>query len=277
MSLRARAPQADAARAGGAPLRSRSPISARTAMAGLFAVQLLLAGLIVWTDVAGRAPLGGDAPISPVTREPARKGDQTRPYSPREVPRRADVPRGREAPMPAPGEGLAFSRAILPGGGIALEVTGAIAFGDDARFAVYLDAMPAPPDAVALHSPGGSVQAALLIGGMIRARDLSTMVRAGEACISACPLILAGGAVRSVSRQAWIGVHQISFAAPGLMGPAQAAYEVQILKAEMMRFWQEMGVDAGIETLSMAVAPERVYFLLEEELTALNLATRIED
>ena len=59
------------------------------------------------------------------------------------------------------------------------------------------------------------------------------------------------------------------------MSPNRAAYEIQILKAEMMRFWQDMGVDPAIEALAMQTPADRIYYLVEDELTALRLATKL--
>lgn len=249
-------------------------ITARGTLKALLAAQLALAGLLVWTDIAGRAPLSGGDPIAPAVRDPVGPGDQTRPYSPRMVPRRpgADDP----APaMPTPGDGLSF--APTPGAAALVQVTGAFRAGDDARFEAFLDALATPATGVSLHSPGGDVDAALAIGRAIRARGLSTLVAAGRACVSACPLAFAGGVERTASARAWIGVHQIRFESAGLMTPNQAAYEIQLVQGEVTAFWDDMGVDTKIQTLAMQTPPEQAYYLLPPELTDLRLATAIVD
>lgn len=269
--------------------RALGRITARGTLKALLATQLALAGLLVWTDIAGRAPLSGDDPIAPSLRDPVGPGDQTRPYSPRAVPRRpgADDP----APaMPAPGEGLSFAiipgaiipgaptpGAPTPGAATLVQVTGAFRAGDDARFEAFLDALATPATGVSLHSPGGDVDAALAIGRAIRARGLATLVAAGRACVSACPLAFAGGVPRTASARAWIGVHQIRFESAGLMTPNQAAYEIQLVQGAVTAFWHDMGVDTAIQTLAMQTPPDQAYYLLPPELTALRLATAIID
>lgn len=245
-------------------------VTVRGAMKAALAAQVALAVLLVWTDIAGR-PLTGADPIAPRVQEPFSPGDQTRPWSPSDVPRRPgdDAP---DIPLPPPDDGLQFR---MTQAGAVLQVAGAFRPGDDARFERFLDALPAQPETVAFHSPGGSVDAALAIGRAIRDRGMDTMVQAGRACASACPTAFGGGVNRLASRTAWIGVHQTFFTTAGVMSPNRAAYEIQILKAEMMRFWQDMGVDPAIEALAMQTPADRIYYLVEDELTALRLATKL--
>lgn len=253
----------------------RARITVRGAMKAALIAQFTLAGLLVWTDIAGR-PLSGADPIAPRVQAPFSPGDQTRPWTPADVPLRP----GDDAPriaMPAGDDGLAFRMIDDAALGRALLVTGAFRFGDDARFESFLDALPAPPDAVAFHSPGGNVVAALAIGRAIRDRGLTTAMQPGRACNSACPSAFGGGVRRIAARDAWIGVHQTYFAGPELMTPNRAAYEIQILKARMMVFWQDMGVDPAIETLAMQTSADQIYYLVEDELTALRLATEMSD
>ncbi len=91
---------------------------------------------------------------------------------------------------------------------------------------------------VIIRSPGGSIDAALEIGRMLRQRDLTVavgytqfkgcspadktcklpkqdkgiyngvIVEDGAFCISACPILLAGGATRLISYRARAGVHE---------------------------------------------------------------------
>ncbi len=95
---------------------------------------------------------------------------------------------------------------------------------------------------VVIHSPGGSIVAAIQIGYLIRARKLDvavgrtnyqgcapfgkdcedgtshrgTIVSHRAFCLSACPLILAAGSARLAGLDAIVGVHQWTFgAAPG--------------------------------------------------------------
>lgn len=250
-------------------------VTVRGAMKAALAVQVVLAVLLVWTDIAGR-PLSGADPIAPRVQDPFRPGDQTRPWSPSDVPRRP----GDGAPepaMPAADAGLQFHMTADPDLGALLLVTGAFRYGDDARFEGFLDALPAQPKTVAFHSPGGNEAAALAIGRAIRDRGLDTAVQAGRACASACPTAFGGGVKRLAARDAWIGVHQTYFETTLMITPNHAAYQIQMIKAQKMQFWKDMGVDGDIETLGMQTPPDQIYYLVEEELLTLGLATAMID
>ncbi|MFN3615463.1 MAG: hypothetical protein ACK4WC_13025 [Rubrimonas sp.] len=247
---------------------------ARVVLRALLLGQLGLAVALVWTDIAARDPFASTEPIAPAPTAPPDAGDQTRPYHPTRIPVRpgADGPR---TPLPAHSEGLQFSRVEVPGHGPALYLRGAIRPGDDARFERHVDGLVEPPARVALHSPGGAVEAALQIGRSIRQRGMDTHVLAEDACVSACPFLLAGGATRSVHRDAWIGLHQVAFVDAAALSAADAARRLQVLKADVYDYWAEMGVDPAIEAIAMRIPPERAYFLLPDELTELRLATAI--
>lgn len=256
-------------------LVARVPV--RAAMKAALFVQVLLFGALVWADVDSRDPFDGGSPIAPRVQAPFAPGDQVRPWSPGAAPRdpsRADDP---APPMPAPQEGLTFALETLPGFGRVALLRGAFQPGDAARFGAFLDRQAAPPDRIAFHSPGGVVQEAMEIGRMIRARGIATLMRADETCASACPLAFAGGEVRTASREAWIGVHQSYLAAARFMVPNEAAHRIQILKAETMEHWDAMGVDPALEALAMKTPQDRMYYLVEEELSRFALATHMID
>lgn len=259
----------------GRRLEGLQAMRARAVLRGLLLGQLALAGALVWTDIAGRAPFASGEPIAPATMAPPDPGDQTRPYDPTRVPVRPDLATRPRAPLPAQADGLEFSTVQVPGAGPALYLRGAIRPGDDARFERHLDGLTDPPARIALHSPGGAVDAALRIGRSIRARGMDAHVLADDACISACPFLLAGGVARSVHRDAWIGLHQVAFVDTLTLSAADAARRIQMLKADVYDYWAEMDVDPAIEAIAMRVPPESAYFLVPEEMTTLRIATTI--
>jgi hypothetical protein len=247
----------------------------RGSMKAALIAQLALAGLLVRTDIAGQLFSGAD-PIAPRVQALIASCDQTRCWSPADVSSRP----GDDAPeivMPAGDDGLAFRTATDAGLGLAPALTGAFRAGDDARLERHLDALPAPPDAAVFHSPGGNVVAAPAIGRAIRDRGLTTAVQSARACNTACPSAFGGGVRRIASRGAGIGVHQTFFIGTELMSPNRAACQIQILKARMMQFWQDMGVGRAIETLATQTPADRVLYLVETELTALRLSTEMSD
>jgi hypothetical protein len=247
---------------------------ARAVLRAMLLAQLGLAVAIVWTDIAARDPFTSTAPIAPAPMAPPDAGDQTRPYDPTRIPVRPGADRPR-APLPAQSEGLEFSTIEVPGHGSALYLRGAIRPGDDARFERHLDGLTEPPARIALHSPGGAVDAALRLGRTIRDRGMDAHVLADDACVSACPFLLAGGVERHVHHDAWVGVHQVAFVDAMTLSAADAARRLQMLKADVYDYWAEMDVDPAIEAIAMRIPPERAYFLLPEELSELRLATEI--
>jgi hypothetical protein len=119
-----------------------------------------------------------------------------------------------------------------------LALTGLIVPGTPALLRAALDHLGHRSVPVLVDSPGGSVEAAMAMGKMIRARKLDVIVAGtaltdcgkadrpclarrstGErpgyvaggvaACASACPLVLAAGTERSVGPNSYVGVHQM--------------------------------------------------------------------
>lgn len=89
-----------------------------------------------------------------------------------------------------------------------LRVGQSILPGDERLFLQRLAATPGAT--VVLSGPGGSVDAALAIGRLVRAQGLTTAVPAGADCASACALIWMAGQRRLLGRGARIGFHAIS-------------------------------------------------------------------
>lgn len=104
-----------------------------------------------------------------------------------------------------------------------------------ARFRKFLKTIGDRKLPLVIHSPGGSVDAALSIGKLARKRGMTVAVGAtryagchpkdkdckspdglyrgmpysgGVMCHSACPIVLAGGTVRLASKWSYVGVHQ---------------------------------------------------------------------
>ncbi len=112
-----------------------------------------------------------------------------------------------------------------------ISAQGRIDVGAAARFNAFLRSIGDVQRPVLLHSPGGSVLDAMIMGRAIRARGLTVVVAktmfepcaspckaperrgepvsAGAYCASACPLVFAAGQARIVSPLAYLGLHQI--------------------------------------------------------------------
>lgn len=172
-----------------------------------------------------------------------------------------------------PPEQLAEPLSIeLVGGGV-LMLSGTIVPGAATRFADEIGRRGDYVETVALNSPGGSVEDALVIGRLIRENGYDTAVGDGALCGSSCPLVLAGGVERIVSDNAAVGVHQIYAGAGGdQIGSAQAMSDAQSVTARIARYLEEMGIDPLVWINAMETPPDRLYFLTMDELEQARLA-----
>ncbi|TGD43644.1 hypothetical protein EEB11_09715 [Pseudotabrizicola sediminis] len=241
----------------------------------MLAAQIALAGFILLGDFQRIAPGLWQGDPAPPAAVPVRPGDQTRRYAPRDLPREEPAGPGFPRSDTVP-ERLQFT-ATRSGDIETVLLEGAIEPGDSARFADYLDQRTAPPDRIALHSPGGSVTDALEIGRMIRDAGLPTQMQAGAACFSACPYILAAGTERQVSRRALVGVHQHYFGESTLLPAFVAVESIQHGQGEVLEYLATMGIDLRLSAKAMQTPPDNIYILLEEELTGFALATEMLD
>lgn len=215
----------------------------------------------------------------PVTLSRPRTGDQVRPYLPSARPMAPD----RELPgipdryQPSESTPLAFERD-----GPDLRATGRIVAGSADELARQLDLPPTDEELpeikfFILHSPGGNVSEAMEMARLVRKAELTTKVQADGYCGSACPLVFAGGQDRLAHSEAWIGVHRV-YAAPGAFGTLNDGIaQAQGLAASIQDLLVELGVDPRIWTHAMRTPKEQLYFLTEDELIDLKLATAIDD
>ena len=160
-----------------------------------------------------------------------------------------------------------------------------------------------------LHSAGGSVLGAIELGRLIRRYNIEvsvartvpaecrsdqqqpdkaceTLKHSGREvvaeldpgrgmCNSACVLVLAGGAVRSVPPWVRLGVHAIGFdlAKTPVRGPALAA-ATRAANARIVEYLHDMGIPRALFDTSNAVPHESPRFLQRDELARFRLDTR---
>lgn len=166
---------------------------------------------------------------------------------------------------------------------------------------------------VVFQSHGGEVDAALMVGRMIRAAGLETAVgrtqltdcpmleprcpqkivkngwstgevRAGSAfCFSACPFALAGGRIRAAAVNARIGLHQLTngnkSASYGQIGrrnlDAISTKSDPRLKRILKRYFNEMAVSSADVFAMMGLAtPEGLYNVQNAEALKSRLVTK---
>jgi hypothetical protein len=105
-------------------------------------------------------------------------------------------------PVPNDGASRATIRAMHAG---AIEMTGEVSPGDDARFKSIISMMQ-NGGIVFLESPGGNPFTAMAIGRLIRARGFDTYITAGT-CASACGIIWLAGVRRGIGPTGRVGFH----------------------------------------------------------------------
>lgn len=245
----------------------------RRVIAVLLAGQVLIGAGLIALDISG---FDGDQAIEPNISVPIIPGDQTRRYTPTSVPSRGK-PDDRRQPFQLPHEmgTLTFRFVDDDIYGRIMVLEGAITPGDADRFQTALEAAQPRPQTVALHSPGGSVRDALAIGQSVREGALNTMVIEDATCASACPIILFSGVERFVSTGAWVGMHQSYMMDVSMVTTRQAVSDIQYLQGDVLDHTREMGVDPAVHIHAFRTPPESIYYLIEDELTEYNVATRL--
>lgn len=257
--------------------RARTTI--RVGLKLALAAQVLIAGLVLLTDVDYRwaSDRAFDRALPPPAA-PVSPGDQVRRHEPSVVvPRYADP---REAPSITLPDTLpprlTFSIEDAGELGQVIFMNGPIVRGDAERFGAFIAGLAHVPDRIALNSPGGIVDEALTIGRRLRAREMTTIILPGMACVSACPYILAGGSERLVSLRGLVGLHQHYYNAPGYMPIFFAVEDIQYNQGRTMEYLIEMGVDPAVMRFGLSTPPDEIYILVEKELIDSALASSTE-
>lgn len=141
------------------------------------------------------------------------------------------------------------------------------------------DARLASGDIVLLSSPGGRLDQATIMGEVIRARDLTTMVGTADGqgrlrssyCASACVLVYAGGKIREAFPGSRLGVHQFTTSPPKDDAARDIVADTQKTTGLILEYMTRMGVSPSI--LQAMSATREIRWLTEKEALDLNLAT----
>jgi len=135
-------------------------------------------------------------------------------------------------------------------------------------------------DVVFLSSPGGSLDQGLIMGAVVRARGLTTVVgevdssgrpRPAE-CASACVFVFAGGKIREAMPRSMLGVHQ--FSSTGAKGEESAGDLVsrtQRTTGIILDYMTQMGISPSI--MQAMTASKDIRWLTEKEAFEMNLVT----
>jgi hypothetical protein len=129
---------------------------------------------------------------------------------------------------------------------------------------------------IEIDSPGGSLIGGMVLGRAIRAYGLSTSVRSGRECASACAIAFMGGVTRFVARDGKLGVHQ--FASPPTIKipdsakfPGQDVVAGQDLVGQLLDYAKEMGVSTDIIAIASRTPPSDIHWLSPEDIASSNL------
>ena len=156
-----------------------------------------------------------------------------------------------------------------------IAVTGTIAPADSIYFNVIARTLDSKYKkwwaVVELDSRGGSVQAALEIGTIVRERGFAALVDAGASCMSACVYILAGAPKRIVNQRAAIGIHR-PYDPNDTVDTAALQRQKQIeLGKRITAFLQTMSVPTRLYEDSVFIAPDRMKILTPTEIATYGL------
>ena len=128
------------------------------------------------------------------------------------------------------------------------------------------------PAFVVFNSPGGNIDAAMRYGRMIRALRLRTIQIRSLECASACAFAFMGG-IERVAESGSIGVHQSSIA-PDVDRDADTAVSgVQAVTAEIIAYFNEMGIDPNLLQLSLTIDSTDIRYLTQAEMQQYGVTT----
>ena len=114
-----------------------------------------------------------------------------------------------------------------------------------------------------LDSPGGNVEAAMLLGDMVHAYGVATRVSAGDTCASACAYVFLSGGDRSIGVAAKVGMH-----APYMVDGIGHSTPSSTAAAEVVDWAQKMGVPHDAVEKSLARRADEMWWMTAQDLHA---------
>ena len=143
---------------------------------------------------------------------------------------------------------------------------------------------------VLLNSTGGSLEAGLKLGRMIREKGLHTVVGRAKfktydgwrrfdsvldnaECQSACAYAFVGGVARRVPKAAKLGFHRVALPRGSNLQGQGGIAAGQVISAVLIGYLAEMGVDPRIFVAASNTPSNAMHFPSPEELTQFDLVT----
>jgi ATP-dependent protease ClpP protease subunit len=127
------------------------------------------------------------------------------------------------------------------------------------------------PWIISIDSPGGSVDAAIAIGRLLRSMEAPIALADDKICASSCVLVLAGAAHRNLHGR--VGIHRPYFETPATEVDFRQVQKAYSDMTEKIRsYLKEMNVSERLADDMMIVPPEKMRFLSSDELTQYGLS-----
>lgn len=121
-----------------------------------------------------------------------------------------------------------------------------------------------------LDSLGGEVDTAIAIGRFVREKQGNVLVTENEHCASACILILAGGAHRTVSGN--LGIHRLFLDAPSRTMTTNDVKKVITERQDQLRaYFREMNISERLADDMMMIPSAQMKWLAPEEIALYGL------
>lgn len=252
--------------------------TARTVIVSIFWLQIVSAILVFWLVHQNllETRFGTQYMVEEIDNSPSEL--KVRKYKKKVVPKlKQDDNQRPNVNLPSKiTDNLKFSIVNINELGKGMLLSGSIGEGDALRFIEFIkNSKDIDFEFVALQSPGGLVEEALIIGEEIRERELITVLPGNSYCYSACPYIMAGGTERIFSAYSLLGVHQHYFSQNPIIPVFFAVQSIQEGQAKTFRHLKKMGINTDIMEHILSTPPREIYVLNTEELEKFNFATEI--
>lgn len=127
------------------------------------------------------------------------------------------------------------------------------------------------PSMFALNSPGGDLNAAMRIGRVLRAHLQRVSVMPNATCASACVFVLAGGAVRSVTESARVGLHRPYPDDTSRRSLQEATKLHKSITALVRAYFEEMNLPPSLVEAMIRVRPGDIEWLSADQMYSYGL------
>ena len=134
-------------------------------------------------------------------------------------------------------------------------------------FTEYDKTSTMPPTVmVFLDSPGGSIEAALKIGRLFRAKKAWVNIHPNKICYSSCVYLLAGGESRVVWNDAKVGIHRAYEPNDKNTSITAQKQKYEKLGLKIKEYLSEVNIPVRVYDDSLYINPENMKILNEKEL-----------